>query len=634
MARTQIHDLPLIDDNLTADIVRDINALAEATDLINIDIPDASITVKGKVQLSNAVTSTDETKAATSKAVKTVKDTIDNLAGTGRTTETVKGIVDMLNSHLADYTIQTPFVIATGTANAYIATLSPAMASYTVGVGLAIRINIANTGASTINVNGLGVKNILDPKGKAMIAGKLVVNGIYTMRYNGTAFILQGEGGEYGTAVAADIIAGKTAGTEFGIINGTIPVRGSETYAGWRQAVVGQTAPINGRMHLTIPTGAYLTGAAEQGGQLGIYADDANFNSNNIRNGVPMFGMVGTGATYDIGGFVPFHKVGGTRGLAVSSCSFSLPSYNPHYRFAVRGGYAYVGLAGSNGLVRKIDVNSGTVLGSYNCPGQVNGIELDLTGNFVFISSYDSTAWYCAKLNVSNLSVVWATSTVNKYNGAYTTIGNDNNVYISQQGGGTSETWYCYRVNGSTGAWTSTPASREYSSRHGRGIGDSSSNLYAAPYSNKLARYTAAGALSAQSSDAFVGYVHCIGMNEPSRHLYCYNEGASKSISIRSMDTLEVLWSRGIPWAIQYFDIGTMSMYPSFYNDGLLYGTAGLYCQNSLQEAVFSVTSIVPTALYQRVDGISGMLYTLQSNVSSNPTVGYLHGYRPEIQVF
>ena len=58
------------------DIGEEINQLR--TDLDNIDIPLASLTQAGIVQLSNATDSTDEDKAATPKAVKTVEDDLNS----------------------------------------------------------------------------------------------------------------------------------------------------------------------------------------------------------------------------------------------------------------------------------------------------------------------------------------------------------------------------------------------------------------------------------------------------------------------------------------------------------------------------------------------------------------------------
>ena len=88
-------------------------------------------------------------------------------------------------------TLCVPYVVATGAANVYIATLNPAAIMYKDGMGICLKINIGNTGASTVNVNGLGAINILDKDGNALVSGALKANMPYTMRYNGSAFILQ-----------------------------------------------------------------------------------------------------------------------------------------------------------------------------------------------------------------------------------------------------------------------------------------------------------------------------------------------------------------------------------------------------------------------------------------------------------
>lgn len=126
------------------------------------------------------------------------------------------------NSHLADYTKQVPYAVATGTANTYAVTLNPVPAAYTEGMALSVKINVASTGASTINVNGLGAKGIKKANGTDIT--NLKANGIYTLRYDGTNFILQGEGGEYGTATPGEVLAGYTVGTEEGVKNGTATI--------------------------------------------------------------------------------------------------------------------------------------------------------------------------------------------------------------------------------------------------------------------------------------------------------------------------------------------------------------------------------------------------------------------------
>lgn len=101
-------------------------------------------------------------------------------------------LVDSINE-LADY-VRTPgYGVVTGT-NAYAVTLNPAPTSYKDGMGLVIKINTASTGATTINVNALGAKPILKANGAPV--SDLKAGAVYSIRYNGMAFILQGEGGD------------------------------------------------------------------------------------------------------------------------------------------------------------------------------------------------------------------------------------------------------------------------------------------------------------------------------------------------------------------------------------------------------------------------------------------------------
>ncbi|GAB6931571.1 hypothetical protein JCM10914A_55680 [Paenibacillus sp. JCM 10914] len=113
----------------------------------------------------------------------------------------------------------------TNSGNAYSVTPVPAPASLVEGLRVTIRINAANTGAATLNVKGLGAKSILKANGSAVASGNLKANSIYTLVYNGTAFILQGEGGEYGTAVAGDVRSTKNIGTDNGLVTGTLITR-------------------------------------------------------------------------------------------------------------------------------------------------------------------------------------------------------------------------------------------------------------------------------------------------------------------------------------------------------------------------------------------------------------------------
>lgn len=115
---------------------------------------------------------------------------------------------------------------ATGSANTYAVTITPAPTSYTDGLAVSVKINIDSNAASTLNVNGLGAKALKKANGTDITNFK--ANGVYTFRYNSTTgnFIIQGEGGG-GTAVAGDVLSGKTATVDSGDITGSMVNRGA-----------------------------------------------------------------------------------------------------------------------------------------------------------------------------------------------------------------------------------------------------------------------------------------------------------------------------------------------------------------------------------------------------------------------
>ena len=118
--------------------------------------------------------------------------------------------------------------IAYGT-NSKIITLNPAPTSYYEGMCFAFRNEVQNTGPVTINVNGLGAKSIKKPNGNDLVPGNLKAGSVYTVRYNGTNFILQGSDAA-GTATPGDVTAGKTFSNDDDTdLVGTLPILGNRS---------------------------------------------------------------------------------------------------------------------------------------------------------------------------------------------------------------------------------------------------------------------------------------------------------------------------------------------------------------------------------------------------------------------
>ncbi len=76
----------------------------------------------------------------------------------------------------------------------YTCTLSPAPVAYVKGMRIDLEVNNANTGAATLNVNGLGAKTILYSDGTAIDPAALITQRINPLIYDGTAFRLAFDG--------------------------------------------------------------------------------------------------------------------------------------------------------------------------------------------------------------------------------------------------------------------------------------------------------------------------------------------------------------------------------------------------------------------------------------------------------
>jgi hypothetical protein len=132
------------------------------------------------------------------------------IAGAPDATTTVKGIVEIATQAEVDAgtatggtgasIVPTPALIRsrllsdykadTGAANAYVITPSPAITAYTVGQIFSFKAVNANTTASTVNVNGLGVKTIKNIKGSDLVANDILAGQIVVVEYDGTNFVM------------------------------------------------------------------------------------------------------------------------------------------------------------------------------------------------------------------------------------------------------------------------------------------------------------------------------------------------------------------------------------------------------------------------------------------------------------
>ncbi|KXG78298.1 outer membrane protein assembly factor BamB family protein [Thermotalea metallivorans] len=337
-------------------------------------------------------------------------------------TKSLQELADEQASHLADNVKHSNYAVATGSANTYAVTLTPAPTAYTEGMCVVVKINIDNTGASTINVNGLGAKSIKKPNGNDVTSGGLKAGSIYTLRYNGTNFILQGEGAS-GNATASDLLSGKTATTDAGEIVGTMPNRGTVNIT-------------PGTTNQTIPQG-YHSGS-------GVVYGSANLTASNIKQGVNIFGVTGMLEPL-VGNNIPASRISASEiilDLIVgASGSYSIPmgldidnlgnryyfikrgsNYDPEYVkqdkasntvFQINSGYSGVikVIPNSQNVILHINNNlyryNGTSYIWNTTPtGGVNDFCFTSDNNVAMVTS----SGILRKLNLSNGSIIWSAS--------------------------------------------------------------------------------------------------------------------------------------------------------------------------------------------------------------------------------
>lgn len=89
------------------------------------------------------------------------------------------------------------YAAASGTANALMATLSPAPTAYNAGMTVRLVAASNNTGAATLNVNGLGVQSIVNTDGTTLAANQIWAGGAFVFIYDGTNFQIQTVSGNH-----------------------------------------------------------------------------------------------------------------------------------------------------------------------------------------------------------------------------------------------------------------------------------------------------------------------------------------------------------------------------------------------------------------------------------------------------
>lgn len=176
---------------------------------VGVEIVVASGTVNaGTTWIQTATVNTVDTDAITFVAQSVVgltasRAVVTNSAGklaVSATTSTEEGylsgvtsaIQTQLNAKMSQSAVEV-YAADSGSANAYAVTLSPVPAGYTAGMVVRFKAANANTTASTINVNSLGIKNITKRYNAALVANDILANAVITAVYDGTEFQIMNE---------------------------------------------------------------------------------------------------------------------------------------------------------------------------------------------------------------------------------------------------------------------------------------------------------------------------------------------------------------------------------------------------------------------------------------------------------
>jgi hypothetical protein len=108
-----------------------------------------------------------------------------------------KDIADSFYNKTNDAHTLIPQFTASGT-DTYTATPSPAISSYAAGQTFKILFTNANTGAATLNLNGVGAAAITKDGTTALVADDIKAGSIKILSYDGTRFQIIGDGGGSG----------------------------------------------------------------------------------------------------------------------------------------------------------------------------------------------------------------------------------------------------------------------------------------------------------------------------------------------------------------------------------------------------------------------------------------------------
>ena len=122
-----------------------------------------------------------------------------------------------------------------GSANTYAIALTPAVTAYVAGQVFHFKAANASSGASTLNVNGLGAKNIKKKNDQDIAAGDIEQNAIVSVIYDGTSFQMLSQLGTTASAMTSWTLSGDSGSNQAINDGNTVDIAGGtgiDTVAG------------------------------------------------------------------------------------------------------------------------------------------------------------------------------------------------------------------------------------------------------------------------------------------------------------------------------------------------------------------------------------------------------------------
>ena len=144
------------------------------------------------------------------------------------------------------------YAVATGPANAYVVTLGSTVTAYVDGLTLRFKASAANTSASTLNVNGLGLRGILRPDGTALAPNDIFAGSIVQVSYDSTAAAFQLALSPVAAINAALGYAAAASGSASGAASSALAASGSAGAASGSAGLAAQWAMGAGAIDGTI----------------------------------------------------------------------------------------------------------------------------------------------------------------------------------------------------------------------------------------------------------------------------------------------------------------------------------------------------------------------------------------------